>query len=181
VPVPRAIECSDLESFRQALYEPSGVQVDTSCKDVGLLQCSWCGIWQPIEHRDVFITANSRADEPVGFVTDSSCGVALSGDNSEQVDDLVWPHAEVIPAPGWQFAETTLANNGGTGDVAQHESPFSAGPEAHFVQMPVIDLLNVREVGALVSCSWWHAELLQPYLCLLIEFNGGQATTFRPQ
>ena len=176
-PVPGAIECSDLESFRQALYEPSDIQADTSSKDVGL-NCCWCGVWQPIGNMEAVISDNLRADAPVDLVTDSSCGEERRRLHEEVIDIIPegdWQHAEILEPP----VPDECSNNRSV-DAAIHQSQTLHSPMHQSPQMPRLEFSTIRDIGAAVACSWELAELLQPYLALVIELGGGSVSTFTP-
>jgi hypothetical protein len=93
-----------------------------------------------------------------GFFS-SSANEAYINDGADVVDEQF---AELILEPVWESAEFITA------EESNREQYVDPSP-----QMPILDLYTIRDIGATVACSWWHAELLQPYLCLVMQLNGG--------
>ena len=65
-------------------------------------------------------------------------------------------------------------------DVADRQCQTLGAPVNQSPQMPRLEFSTIRDIGAAVACSWDLALLLQPYLALVVELNGGSVSTFTP-
>ena len=92
------------------------------------------------------------------------------------IEVLEMQFAEVIEEPEWEAAELiTVGPVGERADLADQ-----AQDHDFLTEMPIISLLRVKDAGALDSCSWHHAEKIQPFLAFFVELNGGSPITYRP-
>jgi len=170
-PLPTAALSSDLEEFRACLFtslndvdqcgappyvckdDLGGGASGISTTDTSSAVCSWCGLWQPIP------------------------GPRCSADNQEQAETvLVEELIDNTPGIDSQSSEILVPLVPDACSKGDTEHPPEDSPSP---QMPCLDFSSTEDIGAAVNCSWWHAELLQPYLALVVELSGGSVSTFR--
>jgi hypothetical protein len=172
-PLPTAALSSDLEEFRACLFtrlndvdqcgappyvckdDLGGGASGISTTDTSSAVCSWCGLWQPIP------------------------GPRCSADNQEQAETVLVEEL-IDNTPGIDSQSSEILAPLVPDECSKGDSEHPPGDFPFLSpQMPCLDCFSIKDIGAAVACSWWHAELLQPYLALTVELNGGSVSTFQ--
>jgi hypothetical protein len=198
--LPTGVWSSDLEEFRACLFakcddveqcgapshicneDHGGNAPGISATAVSCTVCSWCGLWQPVpgprfiaDTEEQVDTEDSEECLPTGTVP---CGEEPTIQQEELVDiflDDDSQNAEILMP---LVPDERGSNN--SADAAPHQSQTLHRPTHQSPQMPRLEFSTIRDIGATVACSWELAELLQPYLALVVELGGGSVSTFTP-
>ena len=164
--MPAGIQCGGLETFNSNLYQ-SAVCIEGQ-------SCSWCGLWMPLVTSARLTSLPNRMPRS-------------SGNHEEQVDNVSPPSATDEDRSG--ASDEVLVSDVGAPlrathcvgvDVADRQCQTLGAPVNQSPQMPRLEFSTIRDIGAAVGCSWDLALLLQPYLALAVELNGGSVSTFTP-
>ena len=154
-----AIQCKDFEVFTEELYTSTPDEGSDAKASVAITPsatiCNYCGVWQPIEAAAInspFVGGDPGGWSPPGpEKVESVTDLSCGGDEADDITDTVLQCQSL-------------------------SSPVNQSP-----QMPCLEFNTIRDIGAAVACSWELAELLQPYLALFVEINGGSGSTLTTQ
>jgi hypothetical protein len=170
-----AILCGDLECFWLQLYDETSIMVEgreldfpASCSgaDMGM-SCSWCGVWTPLCKTLTSAASSIREDRSSRL----DCEALVSDVGAPLRAMRCVGSLEALVPDGCNISDSV--------DVAAHQCQTLRTPGNQSPQMPRLELSTIRDIGAAVACSWELAELLQPYLALVVELNGGSVLTFQ--
>jgi hypothetical protein len=180
-PIPDgSIWASDLEAFQIKLYAKEshdcGNHGDQLPSQVDSINCSWCGTWLPLYTNCQKHYANPQKWAPIDPASDfgvDDLQRSCPSDSIEGIDEI-----EVINE---QHSDHFDAE-----PVSQYATPLDdscvvlnkGSLEKQEIPLPRLEFLSIRDAGATVSCSWLHAEIVQPHLGVFVELNGGSVETY---